>query len=133
MQSIAAICLLLTISKVAFSISTVVFVAIRKTLGYEIVLVYIHLDIVSLNQARIAQRVQEGGHYVPEAKVISRLPGVLKNIQQTFPLCDHVYVLNNSYLKDPFQQLAVIKKGLVTVKKDPLPDWAYKMLTQYLG
>ena len=42
------------------------FVAQAKTMSYEIVLVFIHLDLVSLNQARVAQRVSEGGFSVPD-------------------------------------------------------------------
>ncbi len=53
-------------------------------------LVFIHLDLASLNQARIAQHVSDGGHYVPEDKVSSRIPRVLQNIQQALPLCDEV-------------------------------------------
>ena len=54
--------------------SKIDFVAKAKALGYEIVLVFIHLGLVSLNQARIAQRVNKGGHHVPEDKVSSRIP-----------------------------------------------------------
>ena len=82
--------------------SKIDFVAQAKALGYDIVLVYIHLDIISLNQARIAQRVEEGGLHVPEEKVVSRLPRVIRSIKLTLPLCDYVYLLNNSSLKDPF-------------------------------
>ncbi len=49
--------------------SKIDFVAQAKVMGYQIVLVFIHLDLVSLNQARVAQRVSEGGHDVPEDKV----------------------------------------------------------------
>jgi len=45
------------------------FVAQAKALGYEVILVFIHLEELALNQARIIQRVSEGGHNVPEDKV----------------------------------------------------------------
>lgn len=112
--------------------SKIDFIAQAKALGYEIVLVFIHLNSISLNQARIAQRVSEGGHSVPEDKVSSRIPRVLKNIQQALPLCDHVYFLDNSRLDNPFQQIAVIRKGQLTPKVTPLPEWSKELLKDYL-
>ena len=112
--------------------SKIDFIAQAKAMGYEIILVFIHLSTVSLNQARIAQRVSEGGHHVPEEKVISRIPKVIKNIRQTLPLCDQVYLLENSRSDNPFQQIAVIKNGQATIKHSPLPEWAKEILKEYL-
>ncbi len=111
--------------------SKIDFIAQAKAMGYEIILVFIHLSTVSLNQARIAQRVSEGGHHVPEEKVISRIPKVLKNIRQTLPLCDQAYLLENSRSDNPFQQIVVIKNGQVTIKHSPLPEWAKEILKEY--
>jgi predicted ABC-type ATPase len=33
--------------------------------GYQVIMVLIHLESTDLNQARIASRVSEGGHSVP--------------------------------------------------------------------
>ncbi len=96
-------------------------------------LVFIHLDQVSLNQARIAQRVSEGGHSVPEDKVSSRIPRLLQNIQQALPLCDHSYLLDNSRLDNPFKRIAEIHGGKITLKEDSLPEWAKGLLIDYLN
>ncbi len=111
--------------------SKIDFVAQAKALGYEIILVFIHLDTVSLNQARVAQRMSEGGHNVPDEKVASRIPRLLKNIKKTLPLCDQVRVLNNSRIDSPFQQVAVICNGQLR-QEIPLPDWAKDLLKNYL-
>ena len=112
--------------------SKIDFIAKAKTLGYEIILVYIHLESAALNQARVSQRVSEGGHHVPDEKVISRIPRVMQNIKQALPLCDISYVLDNSRLDNPFQQIAVIKHGQIIVFKEPLPAWASALLSDYL-
>ena len=112
--------------------SKIDFIAQAKAMGYEIVLVFIHLDRVSLNQARVAQRVSEGGHHVPEDKVSSRIPRVLKNIQLTFPLCNHCYLLDNSRLDNPFQQIAEIHNGQIELKVTSIPEWAKSLLVDYL-
>lgn len=111
--------------------SKIDFVAQAKTLGYEIILVFIHLSDASLNQARIAQRVSEGGHYVPDEKVISRIPRVLKLIKQTLPLCDQVYILDNSRADNPFQQVAVIRNGQINFLQHAASDWAQELLADY--
>ena len=111
--------------------SKIDFVAQAKTLGYEIVLVFIHLCDPVLNQARIAQRVSEGGHHVPDDKVISRIPRTLKLIKKTLPLCDQVYILDNSRADNPFQQLAVIRDGQITFRHDVMPDWGRELLADY--
>jgi len=108
--------------------SKIDFVAQAKTLGYEIILVFIHLDTVSLNQARVAQRMSEGGHNVPAEKVASRIPRLLQNIKKTLPLCDQVRILNNSRLDSPFEQVAVIRNGQKVQQKISLPIWAKELL-----
>lgn len=111
--------------------SKIDFVAKAKTLGYEIILVFIHLSDASLNQARIAQRVSEGGHYVPDEKVTNRIPRVLKLIKQTLPLCDQVYILDNSRTDNPFQQVAVIRNGQINFLQHAAPDWTQELLVDY--
>jgi predicted ABC-type ATPase len=113
--------------------SKIDFVAQAKTMGYEIILVFIHLDLVSLNQARVAQRVSEGGHSVPDEKVISRIPRVLKLIKTALPLCNQVHILNNSRADDPFQQIATLRDGCLDIRQNPLPEWATEILADYLS
>jgi len=111
--------------------SKIDFVAKAKVLGYQIILVFIHLDTVSLNQARVAQRLSEGGYNVPDEKVASRILRLLQNIKQTLPLCDQVRILNNSRIDNPFQQVAVIRNGQLQ-QEIPLPDWAKDLLEDYI-
>ncbi|SHE23255.1 AAA family ATPase [methanotrophic endosymbiont of Bathymodiolus puteoserpentis (Logatchev)] len=112
--------------------SKIDFVAQAKVLGYQIILVFIHLDTVSLNQARVAQRLSEGGHNVPDEKVANRIPRLLQNIKQTLPLCDQVRILNNSRIDNPFQQVAVILNGQTIHQEIPLPNWVKDLLECYL-
>lgn len=111
--------------------SKVDLVAQAKALGYDIVLVVLHLDTVALNQARIAQRVHEGGHSVPQDKVASRIPRTLQNLKAAIPLCDEVRVLDNSSYDDPFRQVLMIRNGVVLHRHSPLPDWAGELLGRF--
>jgi predicted ABC-type ATPase len=65
--------------------SKIDFVAHAKALGYEVVMVVIHLQFAELNQARVAERVSEGGHSVPDEKVSSRIPRTLQHVKPPFP------------------------------------------------
>lgn len=104
--------------------SKIDFVAKAKALGYEIVLVYVHLDSAMLNRARVAQRVSAGGHNVPDEKVEQRLPRLKPNVKTAIPLCDRVYLLDNSRADNPFEVIAEIKQGRSTLHNSPLPDLA---------
>lgn len=112
--------------------SKIDFAADAKAHGYEIILVFIHLDNPELNLARVAQRVADGGHPVPDVKVRSRLPRTLENMKRAIPLADEVHLLDNSSSEDPFRHVATIKAGELAIDASPLPAWAIDMLSDYL-
>lgn len=113
--------------------SKIDFVARAKALGYEVIMVVVHLHSTELNQARVAERVSEGGHSVPEEKISSRIPRTLQHIKISIPLCDRIQVYDNSFEHDPFKQVFSIIGGLVKRHIDPLPDWAEELLSHYKG
>lgn len=104
--------------------SKVDFMAQAKALGFQIVMVFIHVDSVSLNHNRIAQRVIEGGHNVDPKKVAERIPRTLKHVGLAIPLCDQVRVFDNSRLDKPYQPVLTIVEGDRTEHMVPLPAWA---------
>lgn len=104
--------------------SKVDFMAHAKALGYEVIMVVIHVESTELNLARISQRVEAGGHHVPPEKVISRIPRTLENVQLAIPLCDQVMVFDNSRIDTPFQPVLTIKRGVREAHLRPLPPWA---------
>lgn len=108
--------------------SKIDFVARAKALGYKIILVYIHLDTPELNEARVHQRVTEGGHHVPAEKTHARIPRGMKHVATALPLVDEAWLLNNSSRQAPYQKVAVVKRGRRIKALDPLPDWAEDIL-----
>ncbi|MEH6580510.1 MAG: AAA family ATPase [Halioglobus sp.] len=104
--------------------SKIDFVAKAKALGYQVILVYVHLDSSMLSRARVAQRVLAGGHSVPDDKVEQRLPRLKANVKTAIPLCDRVYLLDNSRLDSPFEVIAEIAQGQSLPHTSLLPDWA---------
>jgi predicted ABC-type ATPase len=110
--------------------SKIDFVAAAKGLGYETILVFVHVSTISLNQARVHQRVGEGGHAVPMDKIASRIPRTLKNIRQALPLFDEIRLLDNSSAERPFALIATVKNAVLIDAVDPLPAWAAELLSQ---
>ncbi|VAW79192.1 hypothetical protein MNBD_GAMMA14-1768 [hydrothermal vent metagenome] len=108
--------------------SKIDFLAAAKALNYEIILVYIHLQNVELNQARVAQRVMQGGHNVPTDKIISRIPRTLRYVKQALPLADVVKLYDNSSHSQPYLAIAQLTRGTLEIQQNPLPDWACEML-----
>lgn len=108
--------------------SKIDFVAKAKALGYQVVLVFIHLDNTMLNKARISQRVKEGGHFVPDSKVESRIPRTLQHVLHTVPLCDELWVLDNSNTNFPFRTVLRMKGGEIHEQSAHVPNWAKAFL-----
>lgn len=108
--------------------SKIDFTARAKAIGYTVIMVVIHLEHAELNAARVAQRVNEGGHDVPTEKLIQRIPRMLAQVKASIPLCDEVRVLDNSSADNPFQPVMTIQGGKVEIHQHPLPSWAAQML-----
>ncbi len=110
--------------------SKIDFLAMAKTRGYTVILVYIHLTDPSLNEARVYQRTLEGGHDVPAEKILSRIPRTMENIKAVLPLVDEAWMIDNSSERNRFQQIVIIKSGNCKKKVSPLPAWVMAMLPE---
>ena len=80
------------------------------------------------NEARVKQRVAEGGHRVPPEKIHARIPRTMQLIKTALSIVDEARILDNSSKDDPFRQIIVMKHGNYEVVADPLPKWAKDLL-----
>lgn len=110
--------------------SKVDFLGQARALGYQIILVLIHLEHTDLNKARISQRVSEGGHNVPDEKVEQRIPRTLAHVKMAIPLCDQVRILDNSRSDNPFTPVVSIIGGQTTRHFHPLPEWIRNLVDE---
>lgn len=68
--------------------------------GYEIHLLFLWLHSSDLAVQRVARRVEQGGHHIPEETIRRRYNMGLKNlIKHYLPLCDSALILDNSITK----------------------------------
>lgn len=112
--------------------SKIDFLAQARARRYQIILIYIHLFDSQLNQARVVQRVAEGGHAVPTEKIVSRIPRTVKYVRDALPLADIVRLYDNSYFNQPFQVIAEIRAQVLRQHVQPLPPWAEGIICVYL-
>ena len=68
-----------------------------QKLGYSVNLLFFWLNSVELARLRVARRVGEGGHNIPEEIIDRRYKRGLKNLFDLYlPICDSVMVYDNS-------------------------------------
>jgi predicted ABC-type ATPase len=71
-----------------------------KERGYALHLFYLWLPSVDMAVARVAQRVQQGGHNVPEPTIHRRFDVGLRNLFDVYlPLCDSWRLFDNSTIE----------------------------------
>lgn len=64
--------------------------------GFRIYLYYVSLENPLLNKARVASRVLQGGHDVPEDKIVERYNRSMDLLLEAIRLSDRVYLFDNS-------------------------------------
>jgi len=68
-----------------------------KQLGFNVSLLFLWLPSADFAVSRVAERVAQGGHSIPEADIRRRYDRGLKNLTRAYlPLVDQVWVLNAS-------------------------------------
>lgn len=96
-----------------------------KELGYIIELHYIGVDSVDIAKKRVQDRVEAGGHGIPEEDVErryeeSRYEESFRNLSIIIPYCDLVALYDNT---SQFRRFIIIKQGRVAVMSRNVPQW----------
>ncbi len=92
--------------------------------GYTVVLVFIGLDSADLSRGRVMERVEEGGHDVPDEKIEARFPRTFDNLRQALTFVDEALLLDNSSSDQPFRFFAAFRNGKRQRRKGYTPAWA---------
>lgn len=96
-----------------------------KEEGYFIRMFFICTQNPTINAARIAKRVMEGGHDVPIQKIISRYEKAILNAQRVAQFADRVYVYDNSIDNENAHLLFRSADGHFAKQYvDSIPEWA---------
>ncbi len=79
--------------------------------GYEVVLIFIRVDSSETSKQRVALRVMQGGHDVPDEKLQGRFERTLANLHRAIQSLPTVIVFDNSDLARPYRLEAVYRDG----------------------
>ncbi|WP_431121463.1 zeta toxin family protein [Variovorax paradoxus] len=104
-----------------------------RAAGFRVVVYHINVRRVELSVSRVGQRVEEGGHDVPEDKIRERFERNQPLIREAVLLADHAFVYDNSGLNMPAERLIAFSKGQVIAASEDLPDWARALYGRELG
>lgn len=95
-----------------------------KEAGFFVRFFFISTSHPSINAARIAKRVMEGGHDVPINKIVSRYTKSIINCGLIVPMVDRLYVYDNSVNDADAQIQFRLKNGKLEKKYvEELPEW----------
>ena len=92
--------------------------------GFAVFLVFIGLADSALSIARVKQRVQQGGHDVPDDPLRARFPRTLANLREAIAIVDEAFLFDNSSYDAPYRVVAVYRQSRLVSRHPPLPAWA---------
>lgn len=92
-----------------------------KALGFKVDLKFIGLENVDLAKARVAARVQTGGHDVPDQDIERRFSRSLENLPEAIRKSDHTEIFENSN-RDPQKVVADLERDGFAFHEPPV--WA---------
>jgi predicted ABC-type ATPase len=89
--------------------------------GYDVQIHFIGISDAGLSEARVIQRVYQGGHDVPSDRLARRFDQSLKNLAEAIKFVPDVRIFDNSDVDQPFRLVLQIENGAVTFRAAPLP------------
>ncbi|MBD0724774.1 hypothetical protein B6A10_06240 [Flavobacterium sp. L1I52] len=98
-------------------------------LGYAAYLYFVCIDSPEVNISRVNNRVEKGGHDVPEDKIEDRYYRTLENLHLVLPHCYRAYLFDNSGKQQVL--IAELFKGNMEIKTNKLPNWFLKYVLPY--
>ncbi len=99
-----------------------------KRLGYVINLHYIGIDSPEKAISRVKERVAKGGHGIPDETINNRYYKSLTNLQEVLPICDNVYIYDNSITK---KNILIVENGNIRFKNF-IPKYMEKYIDKYI-
>src|SRR5207244_4258954 len=72
-----------------------------RTLGYRVKLIYLSLPTPEMAVERVAYRVAQGGHFIPEAVIRRRFDGGWNNFNSKYKLLVNAWSLYDNSQRQP--------------------------------
>lgn len=81
-------------------------------LGFTVVLIYIWIGDAQTSIQRVSMRVAQGGHDIPDEKLLTRIDRSHANLDRAIASLPHVIVFDNSDLANPYRLRSVYNYGI---------------------
>lgn len=104
-----------------------------KTAGFRVVLFHVNVRSPNLSVLRVADRVKEGGHDVPEEKIRERYDRNKDLIRQAVLKSDKAFIYDNSTLNKAPTKSIGLTNGMVGYLGENIPDWARELYKKELA
>ena len=91
-----------------------------KALGYIVELHYIGVDSVEIAKQRVKNRVEKGGHGIPERDIEKRYYESFQNLKEVLDECNLVAFYDNT---EEFRRFAIYKNRENVVLSHKVPKW----------
>ncbi len=103
-----------------------------KAAGFTVDLYYVALDSVETNIERVRQRVEAGGHDIPEDDIRRRYEGSLNRLAGALKFSDEAVLMDNSGIEP--HEMVVIRNGQVLAAAlDEANDLHMRMVTHLVS
>ncbi|AHF91983.1 hypothetical protein OPIT5_18900 [Opitutaceae bacterium TAV5] len=96
--------------------------------GYRVTLYFVGIASPQLSEARVFQRVREGGHDVPTDRLERRFRQSLENLAAAILFVPEVHVFDNSSARMPYRLVLTMRNGQRQFEASPLPAWLAAVL-----
>ena len=91
--------------------------------GYVVTLIFIGLDSADLSRGRVMERVEAGGHDVPDEKIVTRFPRTFTNLRHALSFVNQALLFDNSSADEPYRFVAEFRDGKRRRRKGYCPAW----------
>lgn len=101
-----------------------------KENGFKVIIYYMGVEKISINLNRIHQRVEQGGHDIPQEDVLRRESRSFNNLLKTVSIVDEIYLVDNTYMQAAI--VAGIHKVDYTIysSEHNMPRWIQRILKE---
>lgn len=109
-------------------------IATAKQADFRVVLYHVNVKTPELSIARVASRVDQGGHNVPEDKIRARYQRNQALIKQAVlgAGADVGFVYDNSALNQVPELCLTLRHSRVVQRADALPNWVLQLYAEQL-
>lgn len=97
-----------------------------KSFGYKTCLIFIGLESADLCIARVMDRVDQGGHDVPDNSIVERYPRCFDNLNKALPIVDAALLVDNSAIERHYE-FCYLENSQICYLAENKPDWFSKV------